>query len=270
MEWAVHGHDEMFSSSAASSSAVVQPQHEHYCNEQLWSEWPPTQWPDFVDANDKKSSSSTAVQEHFNEQETRERLIEIKDELEVAGWTKLQNSLNIALANELATEVVTCIERAILFLDYGGLDSTPRGAVDALRQTTQALEMCSQGPLYTELDAAAKKVRDTLSVRAQIHALPIGDKKKYVLVLEAAYGGRIDDEENSRLMLSYRKTIWEKFPDAFPSNNRRENMQRRNGPRPRRDRGVGQQRRRPRTLSINVRPPPGLRSNSIARTARWS
>ena len=151
--------------------------------------FPPAQLPPAQLSNlsmNSTSSSRAAVQEYFNEQETRERLIEIKDELELAGWTKLQHSLNIALANELATEVGTCIERAILFLDYGGLDSTPRGAVDALRETKQALEMCSQGPLYTELDAAAKKVRDTLSVRAQIHALPIGDKKKYVLVLEAA------------------------------------------------------------------------------------
>ena len=69
--------------------------------------------------------------------------------------------------------------------------------------------------LYKELDAATKKVRDALSVRTQLDSMPMGDKT----VLEAAYGGRIDDEENSRLMQSYRKTIWEKFEDAFPANN---------------------------------------------------
>ena len=108
--------------------------------------------------------------------------------------------------------------------------------MDALRQATQAIEMIfSGGPLYTELDAAVKKIRDSLSVRTQLEAMPMGDKKKYQSVLVAAYGGRIDDEENSRLMQSYRKTIWEKFEEAFPSNNKAANIQR-GGPRPRRER----------------------------------
>ena len=132
-----------------------------------------------------------------------------------------------------------------------------------MRQTTQALEMCGQGEsLYTELDAAAKKVRDTLSVRTQLASLPMGDKKKYQSVLEHAYGGRIDDEENSRLMQSYRKTIWEQFEEAFPSNNKKENLQR-GGPRPRRDR-AGRNPRNAQAVegegpaNIAVRPPPGL------------
>ena len=212
------------------------------------------------------SSTDTAVQPQEtrnNEQDTIARLEKIKDELELAAWTKLQNALNIALQNEFATELSTCIERAIFFFDYQGADSTPRGAVDALRQTTQALEMCGQGgALYTELDAAAKKVRDTLSVRTQLAALPMGDKKRYQSVLEHAYGGRIDDEENSRLMQSYRKTIWEQFEEAFPSNNKKENIQR-GGPRARRER-VGRPPRNPPPLeaegpaTIAVRPPPGL------------
>ena len=161
------------------------------------------------------------------------------------------------------TELSTCIERAIFFLDYQGTDSSPRGAVDALRQITQAREMCGQGgSLYTELDAAAKKVRDSLIVRTQLDALPMGDKKLYQSVLEAAYGGRIDDEENSRLMQSYRKTIWEKFEEAFPSNNKKENIQR-GGPRPRRERN-GRQGRNQHGVSeagptpFAIGPPPGL------------
>ena len=67
--------------------------------------------------------------------------------------------------------------------------------------------MATVGGEYKELDAAAKKVRDTLIVRTQLMALPMGDKKKYEAVLKAAYGGRIDGEENSRLMQSYRKVI---------------------------------------------------------------
>ena len=53
--------------------------------------------------------------------------------------------------------------------------------------------MATVGGEYKELDAAAKKVRDTLIVRTQLMALPMGDKKKYEAVLKAAYGGRIDD-----------------------------------------------------------------------------
>ena len=212
------------------------------------------------------SSTDTAVQPlemRNKEQDTIARLEKIKADLELAAWTKLQNALNIAMQNELATELSTCIERAIFFFDYEGSDSTPRGAVDALRQTTQALEMCGRGgALYTELDAAAKKIRDTLSVRTQLASLPMGDKKRYQSVLEHAYGGRIEDEENSRLMQSYRKTIWEQFEDAFPSNNKKENLQR-GGPRPRRER-AGRPPQDPPALeaegpaTIAIRPPPGL------------
>ena len=67
-------------------------------------------------------------------------------------------------------------------------------------------------------NAAADKLRDALAVRAQLASLPMGDQQRYQSVLEHAYGGRIDDEENSRLMQSYRKTIWEQFEEAFPSN----------------------------------------------------
>ena len=182
----------------------------------LWEQLAASQWYD------------PYYQEQQNaEEETKERLLKMKEDLESVALDKLQNALNIAKENEIETEITTCIERAILFLDYEGNDSTPRGALDALRQTTQALDMCGHTthsePLYTELDAAAKKVRDSLSVRTQLIA-PMGDKEQYQSVLEAAYGGRIDDEENSRLMQSYRKTIWEQFPNAFPSNNKKEGL----------------------------------------------
>ena len=170
-----------------------------------WQQWAASQWYDpgyqAIAASSSSGTVAARVQEQQNtEEETKERLLKIKEELENLAWNKLQNALQIAIANEIATELSTCIERAIFFFDYQGTDSTPRGAVDALRQTTQALDMCGHtapsGPLYTELDGAAKKVRDTLSVRTQLMALPMGDKKKYQSVLEAAYGGRIDDEEN--------------------------------------------------------------------------
>ena len=53
----------------------------------------------------------------------------------------------------------------------------------------------------------------------------MGDKKKYQSVLEAAYGGRIDVEENSR----------EQLEDAFPSSTNKENPQR-GGPKLHRER----------------------------------
>ena len=65
----------------------------------------------------------------------------------------------MTLQIEVATELHTCIERALFFFDYQGIDHTPRGAADALEQTMQALGMCSHGSeLHIELDAASKKV----------------------------------------------------------------------------------------------------------------
>ena len=52
------------------------------------------------------------------------------------------------------------------------------------------------------------------------------------LRFEHAYSGKIDHEVNSRLMESYTRTIWEKFDGAFPSNDRKEYVQR-GGPRAR-------------------------------------
>ena len=63
----------------------------------------------------------------------------------------------------------------------------------------------------------------------------MGDKTKFMEKLEEAHRNPIGDELYSQLMQSYRKTIWEKFEDAFQSNNKKENI-RRGGPRPRRER----------------------------------
>ena len=127
-----------------------------------------------------------------NQQDTITR---VGNELEESAWTKLQTALKIMTQNEVQTDLSTCI------------DDTPRGAVDALKQVMQALGMCQ---LRSELwnDAAAKKVRDSLSVRTQLAAFLLGNKKKYHSVLEHAYGEKIDHEENSRLMQSYREIRW--------------------------------------------------------------
>ena len=207
--------------------------------------------------------NSPPLKTRYNQQETIERLGQMKNELEESAWDMLQTFLETSIQNEVSTEVTTCVERALLFFDYPGVDHTPRGAVDALKQVMQAIEMVErQSEEYEKLDAASKKVRDSLSVRTQLASLPMGDKKKYHLVLEHAYGGKIDDEENSRLMQSYRKTLWEKFGKiggAFLSNNKIENLAR-GGPRPRRERRArgqsGQSGRRPPRGTITQ--PPGL------------
>ena len=59
-------------------------------------------------------------------------------------------------------ELTQCIERAILFFDYHGTDSSPRRAVDALRQTTWVLDISlhtSIFPIYLELHEATEVTR---------------------------------------------------------------------------------------------------------------
>ena len=255
------------------------PSPEYFSADPWCMPWPYTphwQWANpWMDGGYHAASSSSssgpvapsAQKQQQTEESTRKRLLEIKEKVEQLSWTKLQSAHQIAVSNDFATELSICIERAIFFFDYEGTDSSPRGAVDALRQTTQALDMCGgKQPLFGELDQAAKKVRDTLSARTQL-MVPMGDKKKYQSVLEAAYGGRIDDEENSRLMQSYRKTIWEQFEDAFPSNNKQENLKR-GGPRPRRER-AGQPIRNTANQEpegparVEIRPPPGLEIRNV-------
>ena len=191
------------------------------------------------------------------------RLGKMKNELEGEAWTELQTALKMATQQEVSTDLSTCIERAVFFFDYNGIDHTPRGAVDALKEVTQAVGMSKfRSELYWKLKAAEWKVRDSLTVRTVLASGTLSNRKKYHSVLEEAYGGKIDDEENSRLMQSFRKTIWEKFDGAFPSNNKKENLQR-GGPRPRRERPGRPARpppaeEPPNSVAMAIRPPPGL------------
>ena len=247
--------------------------HQQQCHQQQWQPHWANQWMDVGDG--VVSSGSTDFHDSAVQcletrpktptlEETVEMLQKIKEELEMGANRKLQNSLKIALQNEVNSELRTFIERAIFFFDYEGADSTPKGAMDALKHAKQARKIWEipgdkgdHGKEFgEELHAAVKKVRDTLSVRTQLEALPMGDKKRYQAVLKQANGGIIDDEENSQLMQSYRKIIWEQFEEAFPSNNKKENLKR-GGPRPRRERV--KRPRPPRSEDDGfVRPPPGL------------
>ena len=91
------------------------------------------------------SSTDTAVQlqeTRSNEQDTVSRLEKIKDELEDSAWTKLQNALKIALQNASATELNGASSVRLS-------SSTTRGALDALRRTTEAFVMLVQGEQST-------------------------------------------------------------------------------------------------------------------------
>ena len=144
--------------------------HAHY---QTWQDQRAANyWTDADYGVDPFSTGPAAppLETRNNQQDTITRLGKIKNELEESAWTKLQTALEIMTQNEVQTDLSTCI------------DDTPRGAVDALKQVMQALGMCQ---LRSELwnDAAAKKVRDSLSVRTQLAAFLLGNKKKYHSVL---------------------------------------------------------------------------------------
>ena len=200
-----------------------------------------------------------------NEEDTITRLGELKKELEGKAWDKLQTALKISTETTVSKDLSTCIERAIHFLNHEGIGHTPRGAADAVKLARRALGMCKlRTELREVLGAAVNAVQDVLSVRTQLESLPLGNRTKYYSVLQHAWVEKIDDTENSRLTQSYQKSICEKFPGAFPSNNRRQNI-RRGGPRKRRDR-KGRSCPSPphaappqaETAAMVFRPPPGL------------
>ena len=208
----------------------------------------------------------------YNEKDTIERLLKEKEELEEKSSNKLRQALVISRYADVSTDLIFFIKGANFFLDYQGVDSSPRGAADAVKRAWIALGMCKRkNELYDELETAVKAIRDVLSVRTQLASLPLGNKKKYSSVLQAAWVETINDEENSRQMQSYRKTVWEKFPGAFPSNNKKENVQR-GGPRPRRERNSRsrcEEQGKPlrggkpslpqaQTVATVITPPPGL------------
>ena len=193
----------------------------------------------------------------YNEEDTINRLGKEKKELEEKSSINLLKALE--LSTDTDTDLIFFINGANFFLDYKGVDSSPRGAADAVKTAWRALGLCKRKTeLHEALDAAVKAIRDVLSLRTQLASLPLGNKKKYCSVLQAAWGEPIDDEENSRLMQSYRKSVWDKFPGAFPSNNKKENIQR-GGPRPRRERNrESRPRREAETVAKVITPPPGL------------
>ena len=167
----------------------------------------------------RRRQEEEAARMIFSEEETMRKLQEIRIALELSAWTTLQNALADVLSGEVKVELRDCIQSAIYVLYYEDKDSpTAARAVQALRSIKKALAMCrKRDPLHTELYAASVQVRDCLSVRIQLQALPMGDQKKYEKKMMAAYGGHIDGDEHSRFCQSFRKTIWKVFKKAFNS-----------------------------------------------------
>ena len=174
---------------------------------------------------------------NLSDEQTKEHLEQMRKKLETDAFHNLHDALDCVLAGVDAKDLQPAIQAAIFFFGYDGknANTNTHGAADALAYTSWAHNMCSEAPLKTHLYKAEQNVRDSLIVRTCFVSLPMGDKKTFMEKLEEAHKNPIGDELYSQLMQSYRKIIWEKFEDAFMSNNKKENT-RRGSPRPRRER----------------------------------
>lgn len=149
---------------------------------------------------------------------------------------KAQNALTAAARCAGPRQALDSLQYAVLCLKSS--DASPRNAVLALNATNRALASCQRGPLYAAIDAAENAVRDTITLRVQVR-VPMGNRDRYVAMLEDAYGGPISKDEFSHLMHSHSLTVCEKFPGAFLSKSKQETRRRHRGPRQRRSRASG-------------------------------
>ena len=115
-------------------------------------------------------------------------------------------------------------------------DDGASGCFNAVRLLEMGIVACEHGQSFSldyiflknEIRVLCKKVRDSLIVRTQLGVV-IGDKAVFEDALNAAYGEVIDKKSQlySLLMQSYKKQIWEAYPDeAFGSSNVRANKAR--------------------------------------------
>jgi hypothetical protein len=138
----------------------------------------------------------------------------------------LQQADETARLNDLSEPLLHLGRAAESYFRDGGGAS---GCFDAMRSLEQAIVVCENGVpldleyvfLKHEIGVLCKKVRDSLIVRTQLE-VPIGDRKVFEEGLDAASGeGCIIDKKSklhSILMLSYKKQIWERYPEeAFKS-----------------------------------------------------
>ena len=172
--------------------------------------------------NSRKPSSKEKIIDitWISEEEKIERLEEMSKNLESGAFNLLQNALEIVLKGNYALELRLFVQGAVYFLKRLCESSDPCDAVKVLEHTSQAHDMCiGDESLTKELLNASYKIRDILMVRTQLVSMPIGDRPKFIQKLREVHTRHLDDEAISHLMLSYRKTIWEKFIEAFDSKN---------------------------------------------------
>ena len=180
------------------------------------------------------------------------RLLILKTKTETQALKRMRTSLVIGKMNDFAVYRNKQIEKAISLLSNND-DAVPKATVEASRRLQYAKKITDEASntLFSALDNAIQSVRDSLILRVQLR-VDLGDRNAFIAELELAYEGRMDNEEKSLCMLSYRKVVWEKFADAFESNSKMDNDLR-TRPRPPKKGG----RRQPASAPVH-RFPPGL------------
>ena len=180
------------------------------------------------------------------------RLLLLKTKIETQALKRMRTSLVIGKMNDCAVYRNKQIEIAISLFSNND-DAVPKATVEASRRLQYAKKLTREASktLFSALDNAIQSVRDSLILRVQLR-VKLGDRDAFIAELELAYGSRMDDEEKSLFMLSYRKVVWEKFASAFESKAKMENDLR-TIPRPPKKGG----RRQPACAPVH-RFPPGL------------
>ena len=181
------------------------------------------------------------------------RLLILKTKTETQALKRMRTSLVIGKMNDFAVYRNKQIEKAISILSNND-DAVPKATVEASRRLQYAKKITDEASntLFSALDNAIQSVRDSLILRVQLR-VELGDKGAFIVELERAYGSRMDNEEKSLCMNSFRKVVWEKFASAFESNAKKENDLR-TIPRPPKKGG----RRQPACALVVPRFPPGL------------
>ena len=110
-----------------------------------------------------------------------------------------------------------------------------RSAAKALMIMSEAFKNCEQEEAVSLISAANRAVRDVIVRRLLTWALP-GNRESFVQAAKDAFGGPLDTHLNAVMLLAYSKYM-DGSPDAFISNNGRQNA-RRGRPRPARQRNA--------------------------------
>ena len=156
------------------------------------------------------------------------RLGKLKRRKEKYIAMKLEVIKNIA--KKTKKHALVGIASNIAFCLTPGLDPgyEAREAVNALAWAKMAWERWpgqSEEELKSVWQKCIYKIRDLLTVRVQIDALPIGSEDRYREALSRAHRDYpLDPQEFSLMMLSYWKTIVQRFEEAFPTNQMKVNL----------------------------------------------